>query len=198
LTVTDELLTLPPYMIATSIAAMAHSDERLLLQHSPDVDILDNENDSTLKTPVLGYDDDIPCSDEDYDDENQNSRKPYKVSEKRKAQNIIFHNYVNENAKKIFQAVRKEELARANDEQLTIADLLAKDQTETIKDPREYQMELFDRAKKENIIAVLDTGSGKTLIAVLLLKHILDKELEDRAANLAPRVSFFLVSCLST
>lgn len=27
-----------------------------------------------------------------------------------------------------------------------------------INDPREYQLELFDKAKQENIIAVLDTG----------------------------------------
>lgn len=36
-------------------------------------------------------------------------------------------------------------------------------------------------------------GSGKTLIAVLLLKHILDKELEDRALGKPPRIAFFLV-----
>jgi len=30
---------------------------------------------------------------------------------------------------------------------------------------REYQQELFDRAKEENVIAVLDTGSGKTLVS---------------------------------
>ena len=27
-----------------------------------------------------------------------------------------------------------------------------------ISDPREYQVELFEKAKKQNIIAVLDTG----------------------------------------
>jgi len=32
-----------------------------------------------------------------------------------------------------------------------------------IDDPREYQMELFEKAKKENIIAVLDTGQHTTL-----------------------------------
>ena len=79
-----------------------------------------------------------------------------------------------------------------------------------ITDPREYQLELFEKAKKQNIIAVLDTGqcfgdhpnfainlyagSGKTLIAVLLLKYMIDKELEDRAAGKRRRISFFLVS----
>jgi hypothetical protein len=39
-------------------------------------------------------------------------------------------------------------------------------------DPREYQLELLEKAKRENIIAVLDTGSGKTLIAVLLIEEM--------------------------
>ncbi|RDA96171.1 hypothetical protein CP533_1651, partial [Ophiocordyceps camponoti-saundersi (nom. inval.)] len=78
-----------------------------------------------------------------------------------------------------------------------------------ISSPREYQTELFERAKDRNIIIVLDTGnlypvarltlfcrssgSGKTLIAALLLRHILDQELERRAAGESPRVAFFVV-----
>lgn len=78
-----------------------------------------------------------------------------------------------------------------------------------ISDPREYQSELFERAKHENIVAVLDTGmkqsqlmmsltndhigTGKTLIAVLLLRYILDQELENRAAGKIPKLAFFLV-----
>ncbi|KAH7890033.1 P-loop containing nucleoside triphosphate hydrolase protein [Phlebopus sp. FC_14] len=38
--------------------------------------------------------------------------------------------------------------------------------------PRKYQEEIFLRAQSSNIIAALDTGSGKTLISVLLIKHI--------------------------
>lgn len=38
-----------------------------------------------------------------------------------------------------------------------------------------------------------DKGSGKTLIAVLLLQHIIGQELEDRAKGLPRRISFFLV-----
>nr|AVK59458.1 Dicer-2-PA [Nezara viridula] len=37
--------------------------------------------------------------------------------------------------------------------------------------PREYQAELFERVLKENTIIFLPTGSGKTFIAVMLIKH---------------------------
>lgn len=46
--------------------------------------------------------------------------------------------------------------------------------------PREYQYELYLKAVEENVIAVLDTGSGKTLIAVMLIKTIAAQEREER------------------
>lgn len=46
----------------------------------------------------------------------------------------------------------------AADENLSIRELMRKAQSQIITDPREYQLELFERAKKQNIIAVLDTG----------------------------------------
>lgn len=46
--------------------------------------------------------------------------------------------------------------------------------------PREYQYELFQKAVKENVITVLDTGSGKTLISVMLIKHMVALEREAR------------------
>ncbi|CAL4067860.1 unnamed protein product, partial [Meganyctiphanes norvegica] len=36
---------------------------------------------------------------------------------------------------------------------------------------RSYQLELFDHAKEKNSILVLGTGSGKTFISILLIKH---------------------------
>ena len=45
-------------------------------------------------------------------------------------------------------------------------------------------------------LANCGAGSGKTLIAVLLLRHILDQELEDRAAGKKHRIAFFLVPSL--
>ncbi|KAL2159933.1 hypothetical protein VTH06DRAFT_2066 [Thermothelomyces fergusii] len=62
-----------------------------------------------------------------------------------------------------------------------------------ITSPRDYQLELFELAKTRNTIAVLDTGSGKTLIAALLLRWTIQNELESRSKGLPKRVAFFLV-----
>ena len=51
-------------------------------------------------------------------------------------------------------------------------------------EPRDYQMELYERARRENTIAVLGTGTGKTLIACLLIKDILVQERVNRAAGM--------------
>ncbi|KAG5982994.1 hypothetical protein E4U55_000993 [Claviceps digitariae] len=62
-----------------------------------------------------------------------------------------------------------------------------------INSPRQYQLDLFERAKESNTIVVLDTGSGKTLIAALLLRHIIDGELQRRADGKPEKSAFFLV-----
>lgn len=38
--------------------------------------------------------------------------------------------------------------------------------------PRRYQEEIFERAVRGNVIAALDTGSGKTFISTLLIKWV--------------------------
>lgn len=50
-------------------------------------------------------------------------------------------------------------------------------------EPRDYQIELYERARRENTIAVLGTGTGKTLIACLLIRDILVQERLNRVAG---------------
>eukprot|EP00178_Gracilaria_changii_P000693 TRINITY_DN1090_c0_g1_i1.p1 TRINITY_DN1090_c0_g1~~TRINITY_DN1090_c0_g1_i1.p1 ORF type:complete len:1822 (+),score=202.99 TRINITY_DN1090_c0_g1_i1:3684-9149(+) len=45
--------------------------------------------------------------------------------------------------------------------------------------PRRYQLEILRQAKETNIIAVLETGAGKTLVAALLVKETLESLLLD-------------------
>ncbi|KAF9366919.1 Dicer-like protein 1 [Mortierella sp. NVP85] len=47
--------------------------------------------------------------------------------------------------------------------------------------PRQYQLEVAKRAIEGNVIAVADTGSGKTLISVLLLKHMVAQARQEAA-----------------
>ncbi|KAF9646833.1 hypothetical protein BDM02DRAFT_3180798 [Thelephora ganbajun] len=53
-------------------------------------------------------------------------------------------------------------------------------QSSTISDdgliPRRYQEEIFEKAVRGNVIAALDTGSGKTLISTLLIKWVSTQE----------------------
>ncbi|KAG9098281.1 Dicer-like protein 1 [Ceratobasidium sp. UAMH 11750] len=57
--------------------------------------------------------------------------------------------------------------------------------------PRLYQQEIFNHAVKHNVICAMDTGSGKTLIAVMLLRHIMAQQPTD--AN-PKKVAVFLVA----
>ena len=53
--------------------------------------------------------------------------------------------------------------------------------------PREYQKEIFLKAQQKNVIAVLDTGSGKTLISAMLIKWIATQKYSQK------KVTVFLV-----
>ncbi|KAF8963391.1 hypothetical protein BDZ97DRAFT_1919826 [Flammula alnicola] len=54
---------------------------------------------------------------------------------------------------------------------------------------RAYQQEMLDESLHKNIIIALDTGSGKTLIAVLRLKHEMEREPTKIAWFFAPTVA---------
>ena len=147
--------------------------------------------------------------DEDEDDDDlQPVTKPPKITERKRKQNAIADRFMQHQNQKIIKEGNK---IRPEDEAMQSARWLVNqsEKRQIISSPREYQVELFEKAKEKNIIAVLDTGpsypqrslrkltclgSGKTLIAVLLLRHIFAIELEDRAMGKAKRISFFLVS----
>ncbi|KAJ7491248.1 hypothetical protein FB451DRAFT_1222522 [Mycena latifolia] len=55
--------------------------------------------------------------------------------------------------------------------------------------PRHYQEEVLKRAQEENVIAALDTGTGKTFIGLLLLKWVLGVQPGSKAIFLVPKVA---------
>ena len=66
---------------------------------------------------------------------------------------------VSKRAAKITKDELEAVVETADNDILSIRSLIAKqDSSIIITDPREYQVELFEKAKKQNIIAVLDTG----------------------------------------
>jgi endoribonuclease Dicer len=117
------------------------------------------------------------------------------TSEKRRAQNEVMKAFAANISAHITQKEVDEAVSKsANEEQFSIRDILAsQDSTVRIINPRDYQTELFLRAKEQNTIAVLDTGTGKTHIATLLLRHVLEEELENRAKGAVHKFAFFLV-----
>lgn len=49
---------------------------------------------------------------------------------------------------------------------------------------RQYQFDMYEKALQENVIAVMDTGSGKTLVAAMLIKEMIRRE-EDNHRSLS-------------
>jgi len=124
---------------------------------------------------------------------------PRDLTERRKVQKAVFENWlVSDRGRKAMKPIEKsDEGPEFDDVEMSIHSLMPKQSSQIIKNPREYQLELFERAQLENTIAVLDTGSGKTLIAVLLLKWMIDQELERRMIGEQPKISFFLVASVT-
>ena len=89
--------------------------------------------------------------------------------------------------------LRNTVLTRTDDNTPARQDVYDEERRRIIDRAREYQQELYERARDENIIAVLDTGMGKTLIAVMLIRDVLEKDLM-KAAEGAPRKSVFFLA----
>ncbi|MBE3043364.1 DEAD/DEAH box helicase family protein, partial [Candidatus Bathyarchaeota archaeon] len=121
---------------------------------------------------------------------------PRKITEKKRLDSATFQSFLDNNED---AGVRRRENPTGGDannaEGMTAAAIVRQSQSHKIlSSPREYQIELFERAKERNTIVVLATGSGKTLIAILLLRHVVEQEFERRAAGAGRKVAFFIVS----
>lgn len=81
----------------------------------------------------------------------------YRISERRRVGHAIANSYFNRRA---FDSVSASLLPREQDDHRQSTRLLIKESENEniISSPRDYQVELFERAKQKNIIAVLDTG----------------------------------------
>lgn len=151
-----------------------------------------SSHDSVVNTD--GVDEQDQADEDDEDDYRRwsvNPERPRKISEKKRQDHAKFQSWIESNQAKVLEAASKTKPPTHG----SVAYLVKESENRRIiQTPREYQIELFERAKQKNIIAVLDTGTGKTLIAALLLRHILEKEVEDRALGKLKRTAFFLVS----
>lgn len=139
--------------------------------------------------------DQVAAEDSDVDDDIRHAHGAKTTSEKRRTQNAVMRAFAADlNAQITQQEINEVAAKSAKEEQLSIRDILANQAINVrITNPRDYQTELFQRAKTQNTIAVLDTGTGKTHIATLLLRHVLAEELEHRAKGGTHRLAFFLV-----
>ncbi|KAL9126422.1 MAG: hypothetical protein Q9217_004514 [Psora testacea] len=111
-------------------------------------------------------------SDSDSESENDIGRGLSEISNQRRCQNLKFANWLSERTAKVTEEEVEAVAKNANDEELSIRTLMSKQESQVIiDDPRDYQLELFEKAKQQNIIAVLDTGTTAAEIACVRAKR---------------------------
>jgi hypothetical protein len=157
--------------------------------HTPRPDENSLDATTTLRDP------NSPSSDSDTDDDDHTADLPDSLltnAQRKQAQNAVFKEFVREKDDSQLQERLRE--TEGSMEMVDDASPLGTVSARRIIDRvRDYQSELFARAKAGNIIAVLDTGTGKTLVAALLIRETVCREMDDRASGRSPRTCFFLV-----
>lgn len=112
---------------------------------------LNNNQGSNQKDPPV-----VEEKEEEEEDMNQAIPDIKRISARKQKNAAIFDVFLKEATKQ----PKTEKISHANDEAIQSTRWLI-DQAEKqhiIESPRDYQLELFEKAKKQNIIAVLDTG----------------------------------------
>ena len=58
-----------------------------------------------------------------------------------------------------------------------------KNNKKVVLKPRDYQQKIFDRAKNQNSIIYVETGKGKTFIAIMLMANYLGIDISNSSLN---------------
>ena len=130
--------------------------------------------------------------------EQTHSTGTHQTSRFRRQQNSVFDSWCRDKAKTTDLSTAKTSYQKDEGSKVTsISELFRKQEgRRIIGSEYAFQLELFERAKQHNTIVVVDTGAGKTLVAMLLLKHVVNLDIEARASGTPRRVAFFLVALL--
>lgn len=104
--------------------------------------------------------DDLEAEDEDEEDDDTNLQiaKPQQISERKRRRIAIANNHVLEVARESLKEDIKNNNSQNMEDQSARYIIDQAQSQKIISTPREYQTELFERAKEKNIIAVLNTG----------------------------------------
>lgn len=121
----------------------------------PDAPIYSNANLPFEPSDDGDEDEQVDSSDEE---DAQPAVKQRKVTERKRRLNAAADSYMEERTQK---QLKEDNKVRPEDEAQQSARWLVNqsENREIISSPREYQVELFEKAKEKNIIAVLDTGT---------------------------------------
>lgn len=151
-----------------SSAIEARLDETVALQPSSQaptsLSIELSDTDQTVVDAAIGDDSDDERADRSEDEEasrlvQNEPRKPRKISQKKKIEQASFGAWLEDNRNRL----SKKPQNRVSDNDQSIGYLVKSwEGQKIINNPRDYQMELFERAKEKNTIAVLDTGKPQT------------------------------------
>lgn len=112
----------------------------------------------------VGVDEDDESAEDEYRRYHLNPAHPRAISKRKQEHSALLRSLANS------EALKSSSVSRILDD-LSIVDLIKdndkKNGKKDINRPREYQYELFERAKKKNIIAVLDTGTSSEIRSVV-------------------------------
>jgi endoribonuclease Dicer len=127
-----------PPLVASTVAHIVGIVEPLVVDHV-------NGNFSDENDPEQAQDED-----------EAEKKEQYKSSQKKRADYAAFDTFLEQNRESIVAKSLQNALVTKGETTASMfRDFASK---KIIENPRDYQVELFERAKEKNIIAVLDTG----------------------------------------